>query len=40
MAPKPKRVSDDQQVAVAGSGDRPQMQSVKAKKRKKTSRGK
>jgi hypothetical protein len=40
MAPKPKRMSHDQQVSAASSGDRPQTQSVKAKKRKKTSRGK
>jgi hypothetical protein len=40
MAPKPKSVSQDQQVSAAGSADRPQTHSAKAKKRKKTSRGK
>ncbi|HEY3921882.1 MAG TPA: hypothetical protein VGL76_07185 [Gaiellaceae bacterium] len=40
MAPKTKRVQLDHQVVAPGSDDRPQMQSAKAKKRKKTSRGK
>jgi hypothetical protein len=40
MAPNSKRVSHDQQASAGSSEDKAQTQSVKAKKRKKTSRGK